>query len=105
MGRRFRSFSTILSAAWNRTWRRLLVSTTSNSLRGFSMPASSDNAKWTEKRPLEDFYRILNPDGSLRGDRPAVDNAELLTWYRTMLRMRMFEDLNVRMQRRGELSV
>jgi pyruvate dehydrogenase E1 component alpha subunit len=69
------------------------------------MPASSDNPKWAEKRPSEDFYRILNPDGSLRGDRPAVDDAELLTWYRAMLRMRMFEGLSVRMQRRGELSV
>lgn len=62
-------------------------------------------ARWGETRPPEDFYRVLDPDGTLRGKRPVASDVELLSWYRVLVETRVFEQLCIRMQRRGEVSV
>lgn len=61
--------------------------------------------KWTEVRPNEDYFRILNPDGTLNGKLPRVSRKELLRWYQVFVETRTFEDIAVRLQRRGVLSV
>ncbi len=61
--------------------------------------------KWPERRPAEDFERVLDPDGSLVGDPADVTDAELLRWHEVMLRTRMLEEMTVRLQRRGVFSV
>lgn len=58
-----------------------------------------------EIRPAEDFYRVLEPDGTLRGNRPSRSDEELVRWYRVLLETRTLESLCQRMQRRGEISV
>jgi pyruvate dehydrogenase E1 component alpha subunit len=72
------------------------------------MPASDaaePDIRWSERRPPEDFYRLLMPDGTMVGERPACSDEELVRWYRVMVETRMFEALTIRMQRRGEISV
>jgi pyruvate dehydrogenase E1 component alpha subunit len=66
---------------------------------------TTHDARWIEKRPSEDFHRLLAPDGTLAAERPPCSDEELVRWYRVMLETRMFEALTVRMQRRGEISV
>ena len=61
--------------------------------------------KWAEVRPPEDYFRILNPDGSVQGKLPAVSNQELLRWYEVLVETRTFEAMASRLQRRGVLSV
>ena len=61
--------------------------------------------KWTEVRPREDYFRILDPDGKLTGKAPKVSRKELLRWYQVFVETRTFEDIAVRLQRRGVLSV
>lgn len=61
--------------------------------------------KWPERRPTEDFERILDPDGKIIGDIPPVSDDELLRWHEAMVRTRMLEDMTVRLQRRGVFSV
>lgn len=63
------------------------------------------NEKWRELRPEEDFERILNPDGSLHGPAPTIDDAQLLRWFDVFVQTRMLEVLGLRLQRRGVLSV
>ncbi len=62
-------------------------------------------SSWTEERPSEDFYRILEPDGSLGGEPPALDDETLLAFYRTFVRTRTFEQKSLAMQRRGDISI
>ena len=61
--------------------------------------------KWTEVRPSEDYFRILNPDGSVQGKLPDVSHQELLRWYEALVETRTFEAMASRLQRRGVLSV
>lgn len=61
--------------------------------------------KWVERRPSEEFQRLLNPDGSVAGTLPRVTRKELLRWYDIFARTRTFEDLTLKLQRRGVLSV
>jgi pyruvate dehydrogenase E1 component alpha subunit len=61
--------------------------------------------KWPDRRPKEDFERILTPEGDLVGAVPDVDDQELLRWHDAMIKTRMFEDMGVRLQRRGVFSV
>jgi pyruvate dehydrogenase E1 component alpha subunit len=61
--------------------------------------------KWAEVRPPEDYFRILNPDGSVQGELPVVSNQELLRWYEVLVETRTFEAMASRLQRRGVLSV
>lgn len=63
------------------------------------------NARWEEKRPPEDFHRVLEPGGTLRGECPTSSDAEMLGWYRAFVETRLFEQHCIRMQRRGEVSV
>jgi pyruvate dehydrogenase E1 component alpha subunit len=63
------------------------------------------DARWIERRPAEDFHRVLAPDGTVVGELPECSDEELVRWYRVMVETRMFEALTVRMQRRGEISV
>lgn len=61
--------------------------------------------KWPERRPLEDFERLLEPDGKLIGLAPDVADEELLRWHEAMVKTRMLEEMTVRLQRRGVFSV
>lgn len=61
--------------------------------------------KWAEVRPSEDYFRILNPDGSVQGTLPGVSHQELLRWYEVLVETRTFEAMASRLQRRGVLSV
>lgn len=61
--------------------------------------------KWAERRPAEDYHRLLNPDGTPAGKLPRVSRAELLRWYEVFAQTRTFEDLTLKLQRRGVLSV
>lgn len=61
--------------------------------------------KWPERRPDEDFERILAPDGSLLSDAPQVSDEDLLHWHHVMVKTRLLEDMTVRLQRRGVFSV
>lgn len=63
------------------------------------------NKKWPERRPTEDFERILQPDGTLAGAAPEIDDDELLRWHEAMVKTRMLEEMTVRLQRRGVFSV
>lgn len=62
-------------------------------------------AQWTERRPSEDFYRILDPNGQLVEEPPDVDEEMLLRMYRTMVEAREFDEKTLAMQRRGEVSI
>ncbi len=63
--------------------------------------------QWTERRPAEDFYRVLDPDGDPVDDLPSVadDEETLRRMYRTMLQTRALDEKTLRMQRRGEVSI
>lgn len=61
--------------------------------------------KWPERRPSEDFERILQPDGTIAGNRLEVASEELLRWHAAMVETRMLEEMTVRLQRRGVFSV
>ncbi len=61
--------------------------------------------KWPERRPKEDFERILDPAGKIIGEIPDVADGELLRWHETMVKTRMLEEMTVRLQRRGVFSV
>ncbi|RRJ31582.1 2-oxo acid dehydrogenase [Halocatena pleomorpha] len=60
---------------------------------------------WTEERPPEDFYRILDPNGELQTDPPELDEEELLKLYRTFIATRILEEKMLNMQRSGEVSL
>lgn len=60
---------------------------------------------WTEERPPEDFYRILDPEGELQTDAPELADDELLELYRTFLATRVLEEKMLNMQRSGEVSL
>ncbi|WP_306060498.1 alpha-ketoacid dehydrogenase subunit alpha/beta [Natronococcus wangiae] len=60
---------------------------------------------WTEKRPSEDFYQVLEPDGSIANEPPNLDEEELLSLYRTLRLTRTLEEKMLKMQRRGQLSL
>jgi pyruvate/2-oxoglutarate/acetoin dehydrogenase E1 component/TPP-dependent pyruvate/acetoin dehydrogenase alpha subunit len=62
-------------------------------------------AQWQEKRPSEDFYRILTPDGRTQQDPPDLTDDELMQLYRTFVQTRALEYKTFRMQRRGEVSI
>jgi pyruvate dehydrogenase E1 component alpha subunit len=61
--------------------------------------------KWAERRPAEDFERLLAPDGTAIGDIPEIANEDLLRWHEAMVKTRMLEEMTVRLQRRGVFSV
>lgn len=61
--------------------------------------------KWPERRPIEDFERLLRPDGTLQGKPVEVADDELLRWHRAMLKTRLLEEMTVKLQRRGVFSV
>jgi TPP-dependent pyruvate/acetoin dehydrogenase alpha subunit len=60
---------------------------------------------WPEQRPSEDFYRVLDPDGTLQGDPPDIGGDTMKRMYRTMVKSRAFDEKTLRMQRRGEVSI
>ncbi|WP_254546875.1 thiamine pyrophosphate-dependent dehydrogenase E1 component subunit alpha [Halomarina pelagica] len=60
---------------------------------------------WTEVRPREDFYRVLDPDGSPIRDPPDVDEGTLRRMYWAFVRSRAFDEKALRLQRRGEISI
>ena len=60
---------------------------------------------WTEVRPSEDFYRVLDPDGRPLHDPPDVDEETLRRMYRGFVRTRAFDEKALRLQRRGEISI
>jgi TPP-dependent pyruvate/acetoin dehydrogenase alpha subunit len=60
---------------------------------------------WSEERPPEDFYQILDSDGTLIDDPPEVDDEELLDWYRVFVGTRTVEEKMLNMQRSGEASL
>ncbi|WP_341850671.1 alpha-ketoacid dehydrogenase subunit alpha/beta [Natronococcus wangiae] len=60
---------------------------------------------WTEHRPSENFYRVLEPDGSIVSEPPDLDADELLSFYRTLRLTRVLEEKMLKMQHRGELSL
>ncbi|GGL48453.1 thiamine pyrophosphate-dependent dehydrogenase E1 component subunit alpha [Halocalculus aciditolerans] len=62
-------------------------------------------ALWSERRPSDDFHRVLAPDGSLVGDPPELGDDELKRLYRSFLQTRRLEEKLLRMQRRGEISI
>lgn len=62
-------------------------------------------SKWPERRPTEEFERILDPRGKLVGQPPEVADESLLRWHRAMVKTRMLEDMVLRLQRRGVFSV
>jgi pyruvate dehydrogenase E1 component alpha subunit len=74
------------------------------SSRATDLADADQDVRWVEKRPTEDYHRILEPDGTPRGS-PPVEPEGLLRWYRTLIETRALEALCLRMQRRGELSV
>lgn len=61
--------------------------------------------RWDEARPSEEFYRLLAPDGTLRGERPDLNEDRLLRLYRTMRLARRFDERATSLQRRGEISI
>lgn len=61
--------------------------------------------KWLEQRPSEDFEQILTPEGKVAGNAPDVSDETLLRLHEAMVKTRMFEDMTLRLQRRGVLSV
>ena len=63
------------------------------------------NKKWTERRPDENYARLLDPSGRVLGTLPRVSRTELLRWYRIFIETRTFEEMTMRLQRRGVLSV
>ena len=62
-------------------------------------------SQWQEQRPSEEFYRVLDPDGTVVGEVPDVDRETLTRMYRTMVTSREFDEKTLRMQRRGEVSI
>jgi TPP-dependent pyruvate/acetoin dehydrogenase alpha subunit len=62
-------------------------------------------ALWSEQKPVEDFYRVLAPDGSLVNDPPDFDDDELIELYWTMKLTKRFEDKALKLQRAGEVSI
>ena len=62
-------------------------------------------SQWTERRPSEDFYRVLAPDGTIEGEPPDLSAEEMVDLYRSIVRTRIFEDKALSLQRRGELSI
>jgi TPP-dependent pyruvate/acetoin dehydrogenase alpha subunit len=60
---------------------------------------------WSEERPSEDFYQILDSDGNLIDEPPGIDDEELLEWYRVFIRTRTLEEKMLNMQRSGEASL
>lgn len=62
-------------------------------------------SKWAERRPEEDFYRVLNPDGEIEGAEPDLSDSTLVRAYEALLQTRTFEEKVYRMQRSGELSI
>lgn len=62
-------------------------------------------SQWAEERPVEDFRRILAPDGTLEGDPPDLDDETLIEFYRTLVRTRTFDEKALRLQRTGEVSI
>ena len=61
--------------------------------------------RWSETRPSTDFYRLLDPDGTLQGEHPRLDDDQLLRLYRTMRLSRRFDEKALSLQRRGEISI
>lgn len=62
-------------------------------------------ALWSERRPDDDFYRVLAPDGTVVGDPPELDVDTLRRFYRSFVETRRLEEKLLRMQRRGEISI
>ncbi|QLG27287.1 2-oxo acid dehydrogenase [Halorarum halophilum] len=60
---------------------------------------------WTEVRPSEDFYRVLDADGRPLDDPPDVDEETLRRMYRAFVRSRAFDAKALSLQRRGEISI
>lgn len=62
-------------------------------------------ARWDERRPPENYYRVLSPDGKLERDPPNIDEDQLIDFYETLVLSRRLDDKMFSMQRRGELSL
>lgn len=62
-------------------------------------------ALWSERKPTEDFYRVLAPDGTLVNEPPELDDDELREFYWTMKLTKRFEDKALNLQRGGEISI
>lgn len=62
-------------------------------------------SQWSERRPDEDFYRVLAPDGTPREEPPDLTDEELLRLYRTCLLSRAVDDKALSLQRQGEISI
>jgi len=61
--------------------------------------------QWSEQRPSEEFYRVLDPDGEVVSEPPDVEEETLRRLYRTMVESRLFDEKTLSMQRRGEVSI
>ncbi|GGN95214.1 MULTISPECIES: alpha-ketoacid dehydrogenase subunit alpha/beta [Haloarcula] len=61
--------------------------------------------KWTESRPDMDFYRILDPEGDIVDEMPALGPDELESFYRCIVLTRAFEEKCISLQRRGDISI
>jgi TPP-dependent pyruvate/acetoin dehydrogenase alpha subunit len=48
--------------------------------------------------------QVIQPDGSIKGQDPGLSNEELLHAYRTMLRVRAFDDTCMKLQRSGRIG-
>lgn len=62
-------------------------------------------SKWPERRPTDDFERLLLPDGTVASELPDVGDEELLRWHEAMRKTRLLEEMTVKLQRRGVFSV
>lgn len=62
-------------------------------------------SKWVEERTSEDYFQILQPDGSLNEEPPNLGDQELLHIYRTFIRTRTYDNKRKQLQRAGELSI
>ena len=61
--------------------------------------------QWTERRPSEEFYRVLAPDGTLVREPPDISAETMRRMYRAMLQTRAVDEKTLAMQRRGEISI
>lgn len=61
--------------------------------------------QWIEKRPTEDFHRVLDPDGEVVSEPPDVEDETLQRLYRTMVESRLLDEKTLSLQRRGEVSI
>ncbi|MFC7071170.1 pyruvate dehydrogenase (acetyl-transferring) E1 component subunit alpha [Halobaculum lipolyticum] len=63
-----------------------------------------DESAESEPDPMGDVYRVLGPDGEVRGELPDLDEETLLAIYRDMVTARRFDERAVSLQRQGRIG-